>query len=123
MPFDPAMGPPYAKKTVLIDISESTTVGTAVDTEHYNQYAIVMPAAWTGTNNMGFQGAYSADDTFVTILDETGAAVALVAPAVNEALSLSEAQMRYLRPYRFIKPVAGDAQAADRTLTFYLSAE
>jgi hypothetical protein len=113
----------FAQKTSLIDISESTTVGEAVDTEHYNQYAIVLPGTWTGTANMSFQGANDADDTFVAILDETGAAVALVAPGASEALSLDEVTMRYLRPWRFIKPVAGDVQAADRTLTIQMSRE
>lgn len=120
MPFDPAMGPPYAKKNCLIDVSESSTVSEAVDTEHYNQYAIAMPAAWTGVADVSFQGAHNAADTFEAIQDETGTAVLLVAPALDENLSLSEAQMRYLRPYRFIKVVAG-AQGADRTLIFYLS--
>jgi hypothetical protein len=116
------VGPPFAQKTSLIDVSASSTIGAAVDTEQFNQYAIVMPAAWTGSADITFQGANKADDTFVAILDETGTAVPLVAPATSEALSLSETQMRYLRPWRFIKPIAG-AQGADRTLTFQLSME
>jgi hypothetical protein len=116
------VGQPFAQKTVTIDISESTTISSIVDTEQFNQYAFVMPAVWSAAD-ITFQGAYKADDTFVAILDEAGAAVTVTGPAANEALSMDEATMRYLRPWRFLKLVSSAGQAADRDITLQLSME
>ena len=113
------VGPPFALKTSLIDISADNQLGSAIDMEQYNYYAITLPVM-TGVAAMGFWGADDADGTFVEIKDESGTAVTIATTASSTTYSLDVATMRYLLPFRFLKPRAGDAQAGDRTLTFRL---
>lgn len=113
------VGDPFSKRTSLIDISANNRLGSMIDMEQYNYYAITLPVM-TGVGAMGFWGADKADDTFVEIKDESGAAVTIGTTASSTTYSLDVATMRYLLPFRFIKPKAGDIQAADRTLTFRL---
>lgn len=113
------LGQPFAQKTSLIDVSDDNQLGSMVDMEQYNYYAITLPTM-TGVGAMGFWGADDADGTFVEIKDESGTAVTIAVTASGTTYSLDEATMRYLLPFRFIKPKAGDAQAGDRTITFRL---
>ncbi len=104
----------YHQARVLIDISESTTVSTAVAINGYKVVAVALPAALTGTA-LAFQidpgdGTYRSVETYEgTELSITVAAskVVLVGAEKNDQPYLVGAN---------IKVVSGSAEAADRII-------
>lgn len=97
----------------MITIATSTTISASVDLLDTALLAFIAPAAWT-TSAVKLQ--VSTDNSnWSDIYDEFGFAVASWSSLVaGAAYSLDVASML---PYRYIRFVAGTAQAANRTFT------
>jgi len=102
-----------AYKTVLIDISSSTTVSEPVDCEGMDLVAIVTPAALTGVA-FTFQGSVD-DTTYNSITDDAGTAIS-VTVAASRWVAIGNTLLKSLRGLRYLKVVSGSAEAADRTI-------
>lgn len=112
-PMAVAVAATRATTTAAITISSSTTISASVDLLGTSLLAFIAPAAWT-TSTLKIQG--SADNTnWSDIFGSDGVAVSSwSAITATAAYSVDVAAML---PYRYIRFVAGTAQAADRTFT------
>lgn len=115
MPLDARPGRLVADWT--IDISEDNQVAQEIiDTVGCNQYGIEMPSGWDAAT-MTFQAENDPDGTFILV---QGLAVAV---GTSRLVTLTEAEMRALRPYRYLKLRSSAAQLADRAGKFHMSKE
>ena len=105
--------PSRATATAVITIASSTTISSSVDLLSTAMLAFIAPAAWTAST-LKLQ-ASTDNSSWADIYDEFGVAVGSWSSLVaGGAYSLAPAS---LLPYRYIRFVAGTAQAANRTFT------
>lgn len=119
--FPAALGPstaalstpvsPIAETTGSVTIASGQMVSTVFDGWGYGSFAIVMPAAFTGTT-LSFLG--SADGvTYVPIRYQAAASTSV---ALTVAVSGAYLLPAELSGYRYFKIVSGSAEGADRTI-------
>ena len=104
-----------SKSTVLIDISASTTVSSAVDLGEWLIAGIICPTDLTSVA-FTFEAADAEDGTYRACYDASGNAISVTVAADRHVL---------LEPQTFagaswLKLVAGSAEAADREITLVL---
>jgi hypothetical protein len=112
-------GPTNTRQKCLIDISESTTVSTPVLIGGARRIGIEFPSSWTAASPVTFQGAHRLTDTFKPITDDAGGAIDAAFAASTLVSLTADLIEQALRPYKYIKIVAGDAQAADREINVH----
>jgi len=101
--------------TATIDVSESTTVSSAVENYVHGQISgLIIPGTFTGTS-VTFQGSYDGDTYTVLYLD-----------GADYSMAVDESRWVVLDPTVFygvpyVKVVSGSAEGADREITVLTS--
>ena len=104
---------PRATASATITIANSTTISSSVDLLGTALLAFIAPAAWT-TSTVKIQGSTN-NSNWSDLYDQYGFAVSSwTALTAGAAYSVDTPAML---PYRYIRFVAGTAQAANRTFT------
>jgi hypothetical protein len=113
-------GPTNTRQKCLIDISASTTVSSAVLIGGAKAIALEFPSAWTGASPaVTFQGAHRVTDTFKAITDDAGAAIDCDVQTDGMVVLTADLVEHALRPFNYLKVVAGAAQGADREVNIH----
>jgi hypothetical protein len=102
----------YKTKAVTIDISESTTVSTAVDTDGLLLAGIIFPAAMTGTA-ITFQVASTNTNGTFKVLTETDGTDVSYTVSADKQVRVDPSGWAGVGA---IKIVSGSAEAADRVI-------
>ena len=102
----------YIQRTVLIDISSSTTVSESTDISGYRVVGVQIPASWTA-GNITFQVDPNGAGTFYAVDKLDGNALTLTDPGASNIGLIDDT---YFLVGKAIKAVAASAQAGDRTL-------
>lgn len=104
---------PRATASATITIANSTTISSSVDLLGTALLAFIAPAAWT-TSTLKIQGSTD-NANWSDLYDQYGVAVSSwTALTASAAYSVD---MNAMLAYRYIRFVAGTAQAANRTFT------
>ncbi len=108
-------------KTATIDTGVSTTVSSEVDLEGLKLAGIAFPATWTAAN-ITFHVATASGGTFEALYDDAGALVTVTEPSGGGGGKATGIDLvaGALAPWRFVKLVSTNAQAASRALTLVL---
>jgi len=100
-------------------IANTATTTVEIDLGGAVLMAIALPAAFTTTAaTLTFEVASASGGTYQPLYDENGNLVTVSGISQGRTYSLGRF-VQMLAPFRFIKIVAGTAQAAERTLTLF----
>lgn len=102
----------YKTKAVTIDVSESTTVSTAVDTDGLLLSGIIFPAAMTGTAVTFQVASTNTGGTFKALKETDGTDVSYTVTADSHV----RVDPSGWAGVGAIKVVSGSAEAADRKI-------
>jgi len=103
-------------KTVLLDITVSTTLSAEVDLAGYGLVGLIIPTIETGA--VTFQVAQASGGSFVDLKDKSAAAISITAGTGGFAVSADD--LAPLCAYRYIKVKTAGTQLANRTFAFVL---
>lgn len=114
------MNQPLPNQTATI--ASGAALSGAIDLGGADDFAIVMPSAWT-TANLSFQGSDSLTGTYADLYTDGGNEV-VVSAAASRVISLANVR-QFLGGVRFLKIRSGTTgtpvnQAAERSLTILL---
>lgn len=117
--MDARVSSPRKVISVLIDISESTTLSGVIDLGPWRILALHLPAALTSTA-VKFMVAETGNGTFNALYDAGGTLVSVTVAAAR-TVGIGGTQGGALAACRYIKLLMGSAEAADRTINLLLT--